>query len=228
MKSAAVPPKEREFTPPLGKSWLTPFYDRAIAVFTRERRWRRAIVEKAALLPGDKVIDVGCGTGTLLRALMASCPEAGFIGVEPDPAALAIAQRKFGAGVDMVRWHNGFLDSLELSDGWQPDKIVSSLVLHQVPVSQKRAILEQIENLLAPGGMALIADYMGQDAPVMRALFRSSVQLLDGVKDTQPSADGAVEKLLAEIFADAELLDRIHTATGTISLWRGIKKGNVQ
>ena len=128
----------------------------------------------------------------------------------------------------MVRWHNGFLDSLELSDGWQPDKIVSSLVLHQVPVSQKRAILEQIENLLAPGGMALIADYMGQDAPVMRALFRSSVQLLDGVKDTQPSADGAVEKLLAEIFADAELLDRIHTATGTISLWRGIKKGNVQ
>ena len=56
MKSAAGPPKEREFTPPLGKSWLTPFYDRAIAVFTRERRWRRAIVEKAALLPGDKVI----------------------------------------------------------------------------------------------------------------------------------------------------------------------------
>ena len=89
MKDAAVPPKEREFTPPLGKSWLTPFYDRAIAVFTRERRWRRAIVEKAALLPGDKVIDVGCGTGTLLRALMANCPEAGFIGVEPDPAALA-------------------------------------------------------------------------------------------------------------------------------------------
>jgi len=91
MKDAAVPPKELEFTPPLGKSWLTPLYDGAIAFFTRESRWRRAIVEEAALVPGDKVIDVGCGTGTLLRALMANCPEAGFIGVEPDPAALAIA-----------------------------------------------------------------------------------------------------------------------------------------
>ena len=42
MKDAGVPPKELEFTPPLGKSWLTPLYDGAIAFFTRESRWRRA------------------------------------------------------------------------------------------------------------------------------------------------------------------------------------------
>ena len=75
------------------------------------------------------------------------------------------------------------------------------------------------------GGMVLIADYMRQDHPLMRAMFRATVQLLDGLPDTQPSADGAVEKLLGEIFASAELLAQIHTATGTISLWRGSKKG---
>ena len=92
---------------------------------------------------------------------------------------------------------------------------------------EKRAILEEIERLLSANGVALVADYMRQDHPLMRALFRATVQFLDGVEDTQPSADGAVEKLLGEIFASAELFAQIHTATGTISLWRGSRKGNV-
>src|SRR3546814_13121818 len=81
---------------------------------------------------------------------MTDCPEAGLIGVEPDQEALALARRKFGAGADLVKWHTGFLDSLELPAGWQPNKIVSSLVLHQVPLRTTQAILETIESLLVP------------------------------------------------------------------------------
>ena len=113
---------------------------------------------------------------------MISCPQAGLAGVEPDPAALAIARRKFGAGADLIRWHNGFLDTLDLTARWQPNKIVSSLVFHQVPLGEKRAILEQMHDLLQPGGMVLIADYMAQDSALMRKLFRATVQQLDGVE----------------------------------------------
>lgn len=228
MKSATTSEGDRNFTPLLGKSYLTPFYDRAVGLLTRETRWRRKIVDHLRLVRGDRVIDVGSGTGTLLKALMASCPEAGLIGVEPDPTALALARRKFGAGADLVKWHNGFLESLDLPAGWQPNKIVTSLVLHQVPLRDKRAILKTIESLLAPGGTVLVADYMKQEGLLMRGLFRATVQVLDGVADTQPSADGEVEKLIAETFAEARLLDRVHTATGTISLWRGQKKENAQ
>lgn len=228
MKDAAKPAEHREFTPLLGRSYLTPLYDHAIGLFTREKRWRRQIVEHLHLAPGDRVIDVGSGTGTLLRAMMADCPQADLIGVEPDPAALALARRKFGAGADLVRWHNGFLSTLDLPAGWRPNKIVSSLVLHQVPLREKQAILETIESLLAPGGTVLIADYMKQDSPLMRRFFRATVQSLDGIADTQPSADGEVEKLFAEIFVQPRLLERISTVTGAISLWRGYKKGNAQ
>ena len=224
----AVPQGDRAFTPALGKAWLTPVYDLAIALFTRERTWRRALLRAAELSPGDHLIDVGSGTGSLLRDLMISCPQAGLIGVEPDPAALAIARRKFGAGADLIRWHNGFLDTLDLTARWQPNKIVSSLVLHQVPLRKKQTILETIESLLVPGGTVLIADYMKQDSPLMRSLFRATVQSLDGISDTQPSADGEVEKLFAEIFTEPCLLQRFPTATGTISLWRGYKKGIAQ
>ena len=224
MNNAAAPENRRDFIPLLGKSFLTPLSDRAIGIFTRENLWRQNIVEHLHLAPGDRVIDVGSGTGTLLKALMTDCPEAGLIGVEPDPAALAIARRKFGAGADLIKWHNGFLGNLELPKGWRPNKIVSSLVLHQVPLREKQVILETIETLLVPGGTVLIADYMKQDSHLMRALFRATVQSLDGVSDTQPSADGEVEKLFAEIFSEPRLLDRIPTVTGQSRSGAGTRK----
>lgn len=224
MPETNLPNGDRRFTPALGKVWLTPVYDAAITLLTRERAWRDALIRAAELKPFDKVIDVGSGTGTLLRQMMSSCPPAELLGVEPDPDVLAIAKRKFGSVSHMIQWHNGFLDTLDLDRGWQPNKVISSLVLHQVPLEQKRAILEQISALLTPGGMVLIADYMRQESPLMRRLFRMSVQQLDGIEDTQPNADGLIEDHLRELFEGAERLQVFPTATGAISLWRGYTK----
>ncbi|MDY7097192.1 MAG: class I SAM-dependent methyltransferase [Pseudomonadota bacterium] len=224
MPRTSLPSGDRSFTPALGKAWLTPLYDAAIAILTRESAWRDALVRAADLKPFDKVIDVGSGTGTLLRQMMSSCPPAELLGVEPDPDVLAIAKKKFGSASHIIQWHNGFLDTLNLDRGWQPNKIISSLVLHQVPPEEKRAILEQIAALLKPGGMVLIADYMRQESPLMRRLFRLTVQQLDGLEDTQPNADGLIEEHLQEIFEDAERLRVFPTATGAISLWCGYSK----
>jgi len=216
--------QSREFTPPLGKAWLTPLYDTAIRLLTSEKRWRSALVTFANLQPQDRLIDVGSGTGSLLLDLHKTCSDANLLGVEPDLQALRIARRKASNIGASIRWHNGFLDDLETMDDKPPNKIVSSLVFHQVPAEQKARIIEQMWHLLETGGTVLIADYMQQEKPLMRRLFRATVQRLDGLADTQPNADGTMEQLISARFEASEKLTEFHTATGTISLWRGIKK----
>ncbi len=54
----------REFTPALGHAALTPLYDAAIALMTREGRWRSALVRQIAPNSDDVILDVGCGPGT--------------------------------------------------------------------------------------------------------------------------------------------------------------------
>ena len=52
------------YTPALGYRWLTPFYDSALALLTREGTWRNRLIEEIDPKEDDRILDVGCGTGT--------------------------------------------------------------------------------------------------------------------------------------------------------------------
>ena len=96
-------------------------------------------------------------------------------------------------------------------------------MLHQVPLAEKKRIIEDAFGMLRPGGAIYIADY-GEQKGIMRLLFRATVQMLDGVKDTQPNADGALPILLAEAgFLGITERHRIDTLTGSISIYCATK-----
>ena len=214
------------YTPPLGHAWLTPLYDTAIRVSTREGIWRSAFIKQIAPSPDDRILDVGCGTGTLAVALKRLEPEADIIGIDPDSQALGRATAKVGTGSRSIRFVQGFLSRNILPSDWRPTKIVSSLVFHQTPLETKRELIRTMCSLLATGGEIHIADYGTPQNALMRVLFRMTVQLLDGVRDTQPNADGVLPDLMCEAGLSVTIPRVVSTPTGSISLYRAVLKND--
>lgn len=210
---------ENTFTPALGRFAPTRFYDAVVAV-TRERLWRALAAMYVAPRPGDVIVDVGCGTGSLAVLLARIEPGARIVGLDPDPDMLAVARRKADAAGVTAHWQVGMGDNLVEALGADPvDTVVSSLVLHQCPIAVKRAVLASMRAALRPGGKLVIADYGLQRTRLMRLAFRT-VQFADGREDTQPNADGALPGLMtAAGFRDVREVEVVPTATGSISVY---------
>jgi hypothetical protein len=99
-------------------------------------------------------------------------------------------------------------------------KIVSSLVFHQTALDTKIDLLKSMIQLLQPGGKLYIADYGLQRTPLMRSLFRCTVQAIDGVTDTQHNADGCMPELIEQSgFSNTAEVRFIPTPTGSISIY---------
>jgi len=215
---------QKEFVPALGQSWLTPLYDSAIALTTREGRWRKLLLEAVDPQAGDTILDIGCGTASFAIQLKRACPQTRIIGLDPDSEVLVIARRKAGkAGADIE-----FVEAMgdappEAVSQAGVTKITSSLVLHQVPLDGKRAIIGKAYDLLPPGGRLHIADFGEQRTKLMRFLF-GAVQRLDGVEFTQPNADGVLPDIMRDCgFSPVEETHVITTLVGSVSLYRAIK-----
>jgi ubiquinone/menaquinone biosynthesis C-methylase UbiE len=211
----------RDFVPALGKAGNIDRYDGVVALMTREKRWKGEFVRLIAPRAGETIVDIGCGTGTLAIALGEAEPGCLICGVDPDPAILEIARRKADAAGARIQWFEAMGDALDKIEPLQRcDRIVSSLVLHQCPMTVKEAIVRQMWRLLKPDGELFIADYGEQRTLLMRTLFRQ-VQMIDGFELTEPNARGCVPLILCEAgFREVEEVRVIQTPTGSISLYR--------
>jgi SAM-dependent methyltransferase len=222
MKALLTPRRdERDFTPALPLLWA---YDGIVAGFTREATWRGALLRQLDPRPGDVIADLGCGTGSFLTLVGTIGTAAKLIGVDPDDRILSRARHKLAAAGVTARLAGGYLrDAGRLLTGAGVNKIVSSLVFHQVPLAEKRAGMAAIHSALGPGGELHIADYGLQRTSLMRGLF-SLVQLVDGYENTKPNADGVLPSLMREAgFAGVEETAVVPTLTGSISMYRAVR-----
>lgn len=213
---------ERAYVPALGDRRLSPFYDATVALMTCERTWRRAFIEQIAPVPRDVILDVGCGTGTLAIQLKQACPGASVYGIDPDPDILSRAEIKARDADVLVHFSKGYAQETAATPV-RPNKVVTSLVLHQVPLAGKRAAILSAFAALRSGGEFHVADYGEQKSPLMRLAFRQ-VQALDGFDNTQPNADGILPALMQEAgFTGVATTKVIPTPTGAISLFRAVR-----
>ena len=152
-------------------------YDRLLSVVSlgREGKFRTRIVEAAELRPGQRVLDVGCGTGTLVLAAATAVGAEGSVeGIDPSPEMIARAQSKATSGGYSARFQEASIESLPYPDGCF-DAVLSSLMFHHLSESQENAGLAEIHRVLAPGGRLTIVDFVGGGPRLHRlALFASS------------------------------------------------------
>jgi SAM-dependent methyltransferase len=147
---------ERDYLPGMGKHFLLPFYDVVHHLFGLQPI-HEEMVTLAGLRDGHRVLDVGCGTGNLLRTIGGHHPGTELVGLDPDPKALARARRKARrAGVN-VRLDQGFAQELPYEDG-SVDRVFSSLMLHHLDTPSKDALLAEIRRVLRPDGLLVLAD----------------------------------------------------------------------
>ena len=111
------------------------------------------------LLPGEKVVDVGCGAGidSLIAARMIA-PDGKIIGVDMTPTMLDKACKAAEeAEITNAEFRQGFGEELPVSDGWA-DIVISNGVLNLMP--DKDTALKEMARVLMPGGRLQIGDIL--------------------------------------------------------------------
>jgi ubiquinone/menaquinone biosynthesis C-methylase UbiE len=205
------------YIPALKYHVLTLYYDRVVALTTREGRFKRALLDQATPLAGQHLLDIGCGTGTLARMLAEREPSLTIIGLDADPGALEQAKTKLAMVDERVSLLQGFAQDMPFETATF-DLAVSSLFFHHLNRQQKLDSLREIRRVLKPGGRLHIADWGKPSSIVQRGLFLV-VQCLDGFESTQDSVEDLLPILLEEAgFVEVARGACVPTILGTIRL----------
>jgi ubiquinone/menaquinone biosynthesis C-methylase UbiE len=170
----------RTYIPAAGHHWSLPLYDPLVKLLGGDAA-RRALLDQAALRPGHRALDIGCGTGTLAVLIKRLHPDVEVVGLDPDPEALDRGRRKAQRASARVQFDQGFADRLPYQDA-SFDRVFSSLMFHHLGNDEKEATLREVRRVLRPGGILSLMDFAGPEAGAHGSLSRllhSSHQLRD-------------------------------------------------
>jgi len=126
--------------------------------FGRERRFREKTLEHMAFAPTDRILDVGCGTGSLtLLVARRLTPPGEAVGVDAAPKMIEIARRKALHQDSPARFEAGVAEDLEFPDA-SFDLVVNSMFTHHIDTGLKRFAFAEMFRVLRPGGTLITAD----------------------------------------------------------------------
>jgi ubiquinone/menaquinone biosynthesis C-methylase UbiE len=160
---------------------MAAYYDLVMVLLTlgRERTLRRMTLDLAQLKPGDKVLEIGCGTGTLTLAIKARVGVAGeAAGIDIAPEMVAVASRKaIRKGVD-ASFQVASIENIPFPDN-RFDAVMCSFMIFHMPDAVRRKGFAEIYRTLKSGGFLFIIDTVDLRVldPILKADFFSEIEI---------------------------------------------------
>jgi ubiquinone/menaquinone biosynthesis C-methylase UbiE len=212
-----MPGKSNRYIPALSFRWLTPVYDPLLKWGMREETFKRRLIQLANIQPQMKVLDLGCGTGTLTLMLKRAHPEAEVTGLDGDPQVLDIARDK-SRGTD-IQWDEGLASSLPYPDSVF-DRVVTSLVIHHLVTDDKRRAFKEIYRALKPRGELYVLDFGAPHSFIPRFMTKYMRRL----EETADNFDGLIPRFITEAgFGGVKEAENFVSVFGPISIIKAMK-----
>ena len=202
---------QRAYVPAAGHDWLLPLYDPFVKFLGGESAHRR-LIDQAQPRPGQRVLEIGCGTGSLSARVKALHPAVDVVGLDPDPRALERARQKAARQRVSLQLDRGFSDALPYPDR-SYDRVLSAFMFHHLTQDEKKRSLQEIRRVLRPSGSLHLLDFGGAhghlDGLVAHMLHRSE-------RLRSNSAETLLTLMREAGFADPSLVGHQRTIVGRV------------
>lgn len=215
---------KRSYLPAAGRDWLLPLYDPFVKLLGIDSE-RKALIDQAELQPNHRVLDIGCGTGTMIVQIKRLYPDVEITGLDPDPKALRRAKRKKERRNIAIQLDRGFSDDLPYPDG-HFDRVFSSFMFHHLERDEKEKTLREAWRVLKPGGSLHLLDFGHSESSHNHkdSFLFHRIHTSHRMKD---NSEEYVLSLMSEAgFSDMEKIrhDTVFLSLARIVWYRGVKR----
>jgi ubiquinone/menaquinone biosynthesis C-methylase UbiE len=130
------------------------------------------LVTASGAQPGERVLDIGCGTGYFSRHIAPVVgPDGTVVGIDPSQPMLDYATQHAPAN---CTFQAAGAEDLPFEDA-SFDLIVSSLAFHHIPSEHRGDAVREMFRVLRPGGRLMIADVRPPSAPILKTLIAGAI-----------------------------------------------------
>ena len=178
--------------------------------FGRERAFRQRTLEHMPLTPQARVLDVGCGTGTLTLEIARRLVAPGeVVGIDAAPRMIEVAREKLQQEPLPARFEVGVAESLDFADA-DFDQVVNSMFTHHIDTELKQRAFAEMFRVLRPGGILVTAD-VDRPTTAWGWLTGWSARYLLVQKELEDNLRGDLPRLMSEAgFSQVERVDHVY------------------